>query len=102
MIPPTDIAEAETALSGRMIRRCMDCKVFLGDKPCLPEMDGQTTDGICPECKVKRELPELCEIIRHGDKFSLNLKEALVLPYVPCKETREVLRGMIEKRRKEL
>ena len=50
------IALAEQALqtTGRMKRICCVCQAEFGTTPCLPEMDGHETHGLCSEeCKRK-------------------------------------------------
>lgn len=37
-------------LFGTMVRRCMQCRAFLGTKPCPIEMHATITDGLCDEC----------------------------------------------------
>lgn len=39
---------------------CAWCCADLGVKPCLPEMHGKTTHGMCPACYAKELLPDLC------------------------------------------
>ena len=41
---------------GTMLRACMYCKASMGTKPCLPEMDGQTSHGCCPNCEPRMRL----------------------------------------------
>lgn len=52
----TEAADAPAAveMSGTMTRRCMDCRTFLGTVPCLAELDGSVTDGVCQGCLAER------------------------------------------------
>ena len=34
----------------KLIRRCMYCHADFGTKPCVPEMAGKVSHGVCPAC----------------------------------------------------
>ena len=48
-----ELLTPQPPMTGKMIRRCGHCKTILGTKPCIQEMDGMYTDGICDECAEK-------------------------------------------------
>ncbi len=52
-LEPVRSAGSGAAVTGRLIRVCAWCKKVMGTKPCLPEMDGQETHGICRGCAAK-------------------------------------------------
>ena len=39
-------------LTGRMNLVCCECGDKYGQKPCIPELDGETTHGYCASCRA--------------------------------------------------
>lgn len=44
------ILDTRVRMTGRLIRVCAWCGVVMGTKPCIQEMDGAETHGICRLC----------------------------------------------------
>lgn len=38
--------------TGRLTAVCSYCGDHYGSRPCIPEMDGKETHGICPACAI--------------------------------------------------
>jgi hypothetical protein len=43
---------------GLMVRVCSCCKRIFGEKDCSPDLDGEVSHGVCPEClpEFRRQL----------------------------------------------
>lgn len=70
------IAHPPPPMPGRMQRVCMYCRANLGDVPCIAELDGETSHGICPCCAPAA----MAEALAVGAMRGMSLSDSMKAP----------------------
>ena len=85
-------------MTGALTIRCGWCKADLGQKACLPALDGQVTTTICPPCKVRHQYPTLVARISHADLTDLVHLKLFELPQIVSDGDRNELKNLVAAR----
>ena len=93
-------------MTGTMKCECSHCGTLLGSKPCVPEMDGKTTSGICNPCFAREMCValglDLFDRIQRSNRAELTLLVLTELQSVESDSLRLSLRQLAAERQERL